>query len=131
MLSVGLALLGAVLLSGGLVGIYVARSEATGALRLIGFALAFAGAVLVAGSAWEDAFILPALAREAPELLLTEPPGRVGAYPCVPTVLVMVGAVVQALPLPPVLGVPGAVVFDAGVAWLRFVLLTGRGTSTE
>ena len=101
MLSVGLALLGAVLLSGGLVGIYVARSEATGALRLIGFALAFAGAVLVAGSAWEDAFILPALAREAPELLLTEPPGRVGDYPCVPTVLVMVGAVVQALPLPP------------------------------
>ena len=48
------------------------------------------------------------------------------------TVLVLVGAVVQALPfLPPAIGVPGAVVFDVGVAWLGFALLTGAGASTE
>ena len=156
-LSVGLALLSAVLLTGGLVGIYAARSEATGVLGLVGFALAFAGAVLVAGSTWEDVFILPALARNAPELLSAEPPGivlfgeilsftlltlgwlilgaailRARAYPRVAAALVMVGAVVQALPfLPPAIGVLGGVVFDLGVAWLGFVLLTGRGASTE
>lgn len=99
----------------------------------------------------------PALAQEAPELLLTEPPGivmfgqiltfglltlgwlilgaailRARAYPRVATALVMVGAVVQALPfLPPAIGVPGAVIFDVSVAWLGFVLLTGRGAATE
>ncbi len=145
------------LLAGGLVSIYAARSEATGVLGLVGFALAFAGQVLAAGGGWVGAFIQPALAQEAPELLLTEPPGivifgqiltfglltlgwlilgasilRARAYPRVATALVMVGAVVQALPfLPPAIGVPGAVVFDAGVAWLGFVLLTGRGAATE
>ena len=155
-LSVGLALLSAVLLIGGLVGIYAARSEATGVLGLIGFALAFAGEILAAGGIWSEAFVTPALAQEAPELLLTDPPGivmfgniltsglltvgwlilgaaifRARAYPRVATVLVLVGAVVQALPfLPPALGVPGAVVFDVGVAWLGFALLTGAGAST-
>jgi hypothetical protein len=76
-LSVGLALLSAVLLAGGLMGIYAARSEATGVLGLIGFALAFAGTVLATGGAWVDAFIQPALAQEAPELLMAEPPGIV------------------------------------------------------
>ncbi|HLL57132.1 MAG TPA: hypothetical protein VK359_04340 [Rubrobacteraceae bacterium] len=33
--------------------------------------------------------------------------------------------------LPPAIGVPGAVVFDVGVAWLGFALLTGAGASTE
>ena len=127
-----------------------------GVLGLVGFALAFAGAVLAAGSIWEDAFILPALAREAPELLLAEPPGivmfgeilssglltvgslilgaailRAKAYPRVATALVMVGAMVMSLPLGPAVGVPGAVIFDVGVAWLGFVLLTGRGALPE
>src|SRR4028119_2359221 len=59
-LSVGLALISTVLLAGGLVGIYAARSEATGVLGLIGFALAFAGTVLAAGGAWSEAFVTPA-----------------------------------------------------------------------
>ena len=127
-LSVGLALISAVLLTGGLVGIYAARSGATGVLGLIGFALAFAGQILAAGGIWSEAFITPALAQEAPELLLSDPPPgivtfgniltfglltvgwlilgaailRARAYPRVATVLVLVGAVVQALPfLPP------------------------------
>jgi len=33
--------------------------------------------------------------------------------------------------LPSAIGVPGAVVFDVGVAWLGFALLTGAGASTE
>ena len=156
-LSVGLALISTVLLIGGLVGIYAARSEATGVFGLIGLALAFAGTVLAAGGTWSEAFVTPALAQEAPELLLSDPPSivmfgniltfglltvgwlilgaailRARAYPLVATVLVLVGAVVQALPfLPPAVGVPGAVVFDVGVAWLGFALLTGAGASTE
>jgi uncharacterized membrane protein (UPF0136 family) len=156
-LGVGLALISSVLLTGGLVGIYAARSEVTGVLGLIGFALAFAGEILAAGGTWSDAFVTPALAQEVPELLLSDPPGivmfgnilsfglltvgwlifgaallRARAYPRVATVLVLVGAVVQALPfLPPAIGVPGAVVFDVGVAWLGFALLTGAGASTE
>ena len=156
-LSVGLALISTVLLIGGLVGIYAGRSEATGVLGLIGFALAFAGQILAAGGTWSEAFVTPALAQEAPELLLSDPPGivmfgniltfglltvgwlilgaailRARAYPRVATVLVLVGAVVQALPfLPPAIGVPGAVVFDVGVAWLGFALLTGARASTE
>jgi hypothetical protein len=156
-LSVWLALISSVLLTGGLVGIYAARSEATGVLGLIGFALAFAGQILAAGGTWSEAFVTPALAQEAPELLLSDPPGivmfgniltfglltvgwlilgaailRARAYPLVATVLVLVGAVVQALPfLPPAIGVPGAVVFDVGVAWLGFALLTGARASTE
>jgi hypothetical protein len=156
-LSVWLALISSVLLTGGLVGIYAARSEATGVLGLIGFALAFAGTVLAAGGTWSEAFVTPALAQEAPELLLSDPPGivmfgniltsglltvgwlilgaailRARAYPRLATVLVLVGAVVQALPfLPPAIGVPGAVVFDVGVAWLGFALLTGARASTE
>ena len=68
-LSVGLALIGAVLLTGGLVGIYAARSGATGVLGLIGFALAFAGEILAAGGFWSEPFVRPALPREAPKLL--------------------------------------------------------------
>ena len=155
-LSVGLGLLSAMLLTGGLVGIYAARSESTGILGLVGFALAFAGTVLTAGSLWEDAFILPALARQAPDLLLAEPPGivmfgevlgsglfavgwlilgavilRAKAYPRVATALVMVGTVIQVLPFGPAIGVTGGVAFDVGVAWLGVVLLTGRGASVE
>jgi uncharacterized membrane protein (UPF0136 family) len=76
-LSVWLALISSVLLAGGLVGIYAARSEATGVLGLIGFALAFAGQILAAGGTWSEAFVTPALAQEAPELLLSDPPGIV------------------------------------------------------
>ncbi len=139
-----------------LVGIYAARLEATGVLGLIGFALAFAGAILAAGSTWEDAFILPALARDAPVLLLTEPPGIVmfgemlsfglltlgwlilgaavlqaRAYPRVATALVIIGAVVQSLPLPPAISIAEVVISDMGVSWLGFVLLIGREASTE
>src|SRR4028119_1705710 len=64
-LSVGLALISAVLLAGGLVGIYAARSEATGVLGLIGFAVTFAGGILAAGGTWSETFITPALAQEA------------------------------------------------------------------
>src|SRR4028119_1074884 len=64
-LSVGLALISTVLLTGGLVGIYAARSGATGVLGLIGFAVTFAGGILAAGGTWSETFITPALAQEA------------------------------------------------------------------
>jgi hypothetical protein len=45
--------------------------------------------------------------------------------------LVMGGAVVQVLSFGLAIGVPGGVVFDAGVFWLGFAPLTGRETSAK
>ena len=155
--SVGLALLAGVLLTGALVGLYVHQSEAAGTLGLVGFLLAFAGAVLASGSAWENAFILPVLARETPELLEAGPPGlvffgealsfgllgvgwilfglatyRARVYPGIPAVLLVAGGVLTLVPIPSlVLGVVVGIVLDVAVAWLGFALLTGRGAPAE
>jgi hypothetical protein len=71
-----LYLLGALLLLGGLVGLYARQSQDAGALGFVGFLAAFAGTVLVAGFPWAGTFIAPALATEAPEVLdAGAPPG--------------------------------------------------------
>ena len=44
----------------GLVGLYARQSEAAGLLGLMGFVVAFAGTVLVAGFAWTATFVAPA-----------------------------------------------------------------------
>jgi len=64
-----LTLLGTVLLSVRLVGLYAGQSEAAGLLGLMGFLVSFLGNVLVAGAVWEATFVVPWLAREAPGLL--------------------------------------------------------------
>ncbi len=140
-------LLGVVLMLLGLVGLYARQSEAAGALGLIGFLVAFLGTVLVGGVMWASAFIAPALATEAPEFLDAGPPpgllptfiifavgwllfgiatlrGRV--FPRAAAILLIVGAVVTFLPLPFT-----TLVFDVAVAWLGFVLFTGREASAE
>ena len=58
----------------GLVGLYARQSEATGPLGLVGFVMAFAGTVLVAGFAWVDTFVAPQLATSAPRLFEAGPP---------------------------------------------------------
>jgi hypothetical protein len=71
-----LFLLGVTLLLLGLVGLYVRQSQAAGTLGLVGFLVAFAGTVLVAGFLWAGTFITPALATEVPEFLdARAPPG--------------------------------------------------------
>jgi hypothetical protein len=128
----------------GLVGLYARQSEAAGPLGLLGFVVAFAGTVLVAGFAWTNTFVAPVLATSAPQLFNAgPPPGRslsflifaigwllFGAasllarvYPPRAVISLIVGAVLAALAI---FLVPFAgVVFNVAVAWLGFVLFTG------
>jgi hypothetical protein len=137
-----LYLLGVMLLLVGLVGLYARQSQAAGALGLVGFLVAFAGTVLVAGFVWASIFIAPAVATEAPEFLDAGPPPglflalitcalgwllfgiaalRARVYPRRATILLIVGAVIFVLPLPLT-----AIVLSVAVAWLGFHLFTGR-----
>ncbi len=141
-----LMLLGAVLMLGGLVGLYAHQSEAAGPLGFAGFLVAFLGTVLMAGAVWTQAFVAPAIAEVAPEFLDGEPGGLLGlgfmvsfglaglgwllfgvaslrarVYPRAATILLIVGAVLTFVPFP-LSPVPLAV----AVAWLGFSLLTGR-----
>src|ERR671917_589063 len=142
-------LLAAVLLLIGLVGLYARQSEAAGLLGLGGFLVAFLGTALVTGLLWASLFIVPTLAVEVPEYLdhvEGPPPGfflsfitfAVGwllfgiatllarVYPRIPTILLMIGAVIALLPLPFT-----GIVLAIAVAWLGFALFTGRAASAE
>jgi hypothetical protein len=137
-----LFLLGVMLLLVGLVGLYARQSQAAGALGLVGFLVAFAGTVLVAGFLWASIFIAPAVAVEAPEFLdAGSPPGlflalvtcgvgwllfgiaalRARVYPRWATILLIGGAVIFVLPLPLT-----AIVLSVAVGWMGFHLFTGR-----
>jgi hypothetical protein len=142
-----LSLLGAVLILLGLVGLYASQAEAAGPLGLLGFLVAFLGTTLVAGVFWANTFIAPILAAEAPEVFEeTSPVGfpltffttsigwllfglatlRAGVYPRVAAIALMVGAVVSFLPLP-----GSEAVLAVGIAWLGFLLFTGRATAAQ
>jgi hypothetical protein len=140
----------------GLVGLYARQSEATGPLGLVGFMVAFAGTVLVSGFVWVDHFVAPELAElatSAPRLMESGPPpgralsllvfgigwvlfglaslvGRV--YPGQAAALLIVGAVISTVLNLTLLPVPlGGLLFEAAVAWLGVVLLTGWGGSAS
>jgi hypothetical protein len=122
-------------------------------LGLVGFVVAFAGTVLVAGFVWVDTFIAPELARSAPQLIgMGPPPGRalsflvfgigwalfglaslVGrVYPRSASALLIVGAVIFTVVSLTLLPVPlGGLPFWAAVAWLGVALLTGWGGSAS
>lgn len=145
-----LELLLLVLISLGLVGIYVCQAEQAGVLGLIGFLVFFLGTAMMSGALWSLAFILPWLAVAAPpELLNAEPSGvvivgflltliffglggllfglaslRAGVLPRGAVVLLMVGAVLGAMF--DILDLPfSAVVFAAAVAWMGYSLWSG------
>jgi hypothetical protein len=137
----------------GLVGLYARQSEATGPLGLVGFVVAFAGTVLVAGFAWVDTFVAPELATSAPRLIGSGPPpgralsflvfgigwalfgiaslvGRV--YPSRAAILLIIGAIIGTVVSLTLLPVPlGWLLFEAAVAWLGVALLTGWGGSAS
>ncbi len=146
-----LYLLGTVLLLVGLVGLYVRQSEASGALGLASFVVAFLGTALVLGAVWAQLFIAPFLATEAPAALNTEPTGtlalgftltfalaavgyllfgiaalRARVYPRAAAIVLIAGAVISFLPIP-----ASGIVLDVVLAWLGFVLFTGRSASAE
>ena len=153
MISSGLWLFSGMLLLAGLVGLYARQAEASGTLGFVGFVIAFAGTVLQSGSYWNRLFDVPTIAVEAPKLLNEHPMGtgvllvgltlstiamavgwllfgisalKAGVYPRIPTVLLIIGAALLAVPLPGV-----ALVFSVAVVWLGIVLLTeGRAASS-
>jgi hypothetical protein len=133
----------------GLIALYARQAEATGALGLLGFVVAFTGTVLVAGFAWVDTFVAPELATSAPRLFEAGPPpgrslsfvvfgvgwalfglaslvGRV--YPSRAAILLIIGAIIGTVVSLTFLPVPlGWLPFEAAVAWLGVALLTGWG----
>ncbi len=139
-------LLAGVLLLLGLVGLYARQSEASGALGLAAFLVAFAGTALILGTWWTNAFAAPTLATEAPALLEAGPTGVLGfgftlsfalaavgwllfglaslrarIYPRAAAVVLMVGAALTFVPLP-----IAGMVLEVAIAWLGLVLFSQK-----
>jgi hypothetical protein len=142
-------LFGGVLLLIGLVGLYTDQSEVVGSLGTVVFLMAFLGTALFVGVAWDQAVGVPALAREAPELLGQETPLplgfrlsswlfslgwllfgvvtlRAGRYPREAAWLLIIGAVINFIPRPGT-----EIVLAAAVVWLGFDLFSGRSGRTD
>lgn len=146
-----LFLIAAALLPAALIGLYAGQKEDAGALGLAGLVVGFLGSVLAAGSSWFSAFVLPALARTAPEIATSAPPAlvdlgdilswglltlgwllfgvaalRARVYPRPAAMLLIVGAVLVFLPLP-----FSAIVFGVAVAWLGARLISGDASGEQ
>jgi len=74
-LTYSLALLGMGALLLALTAIYTRESASLGRLGLIGYVIAFLGTLMVAGDWWFEAFVVPTIATEAPEVLDLPPSG--------------------------------------------------------
>ncbi len=145
-----LILIGAMLLLVALVGIYASQAEAAGVLGSVGFLLALIGTALLVGSTWDRVFLIPALAQAAPAFMETdlsflEKVGsmlslgllvigwlvfavstlRARIYPRTAAVLLLIGIVVGAIPLPLT-----TIVFGVALAWMGVFLLTRIGAAT-
>lgn len=72
-----LALLGMGTLLLALTAIYTREFSALGRLGLVGYVTAFLGTLMVAGDWWFEAFAIPKIAAEAPEVLQLPPSGSV------------------------------------------------------
>ncbi len=143
-----LYLLGLILLSVGLVGLYARQSETAGPLGLVGFLVALVGTVFFTGFFWANLFVAPALAVGAPEFL--DQGGRfpgfrlslliyaVGwllfglaslnarVYPRAAVIALILGAALD------LFGAPlSGLVIDAAFVWLGFSLFSGRSSSAE
>lgn len=138
-----LGILLAVLVQLGLVGLYARQAGAAGVLGLVGFVLAFIGVQLSMGASFVDAFVKPVIwPWEDPEYfertvasLAIFAPGfvlgwvlfgvatlRTRIYPRASAGLLIAGALILLLPLP-----LGGIIFAVAVAWMGYVLFTGRG----
>lgn len=138
-----LGLLLSVLVQLGLVGLYARQAGTAGTLGLVGFVLAFVGVNLSMGASFVDAFAKPVVwPWEDPEYfertvaaLVIFAPGfvlgwvlfgvaalRTRVYPRASAMLLIAGALILLLPLP-----LGGIVFAAALAWMGYVLFTGRG----
>ena len=145
----GSYILAAVLISLGLVGLYLCQARHAGRLGLIAFVVTFLGGMMAAGSTWSETFFGPWLAQAAPELLDADPTGaviagvlvsyvlfalgwflfglvslRAGVLPRGAAILMMIGAllfVVFSVMELPFTGV----LYGAAVAWMGYALWSG------
>lgn len=145
-----LFLLGTILLLGGLVGLYARQSEVAGRLGLAGFLVAFVGTALLAGLFFVQAFFVPYLAAEFPEVLNAGEQGllavgfgmtfilfpvgwllfgiatlKARVYPRAAAILLTIGTVFTFVPVP-----AATVVLDVAVVWLGLSLLRVESVST-
>ncbi len=140
----GLHLIGGVVTLLGLVGLYLRYPQRTGTVAFLGFVLAFIGTSLFAGLGMIAEFVAPTLARKgtlpgAPELLgplipLTFLPFLLGylllggalirsaVAPRWGPILLMLGALLLALPWPWPVNLIGGVLFAAGTVLLGLPL---------
>ena len=147
---------GAVLALVGLTGLYARQAEEAGKAGLVGFVLTFIGTALFVAGLVLEAFVVPVIAAEAPELLdpsgplLGGPLGivfllagatfalgaillgiatvRAGVLPRLSALPFMVGAPLLAFwpPLPYLVGVTGGVLVGIGFAWMGYALFSGE-----
>lgn len=68
------ALVAVVLTLVGLTGLYATRAQRMGRLGAIGFALVVPGLVMTGAVAWAEAFLLPVIAREEPDMFAWDGP---------------------------------------------------------
>jgi hypothetical protein len=140
-----------ILLTLGLIGLYLCQADQTGSLGLIGFVVAVTGTVMASGTDWSAAFFAPWLADTSPEILDSDPSGvfiagimltflllvlgyllfglaslRAKVLPGGASVLLMVGAVVfLVLSL---INIPfEAVIFGLAMAWMGYAVWSGAG----
>ncbi len=141
-----LLMLATLLLLGGIPGLQARQSEAAGRLGWAGFLVAFVGTALLMAHFWGQAFIAPAVAVEAPELI-DEPTAllmaefmlpfllftlgwvlfgmsmlRARVYPRVAAGLLIVGAII------PIVGqlAGSALVLGVALTWLGYALWSGK-----
>ena len=145
-LMVWLSVVGLVLLQIGLVAMYAEQSRALGVTGLVGFVAAFFSTALTLGYGVALALVMPAVARVAPDRLLGTlvccglltwvltcvvfsmglfllglAARRAWIYPVWAARVIMIGAVINAVPLPGT-----SLVLAAGLVWVGFVLFSRR-----
>lgn len=147
----GIRVLGGLLLVFGLIAIYAYQVEAAGRLGIAGFVISMIGTVLLTGGAFFIAFLEPALVSEAPSFIENVLGGEAGGllvtaglmlpistqaigwtifgiatyraevFPRLAAIVLTVGALLLFIPIDLI-----AIVFQMGVAWLGFLVVTGR-----
>ena len=143
--------IGLVLALLGLIGLFVGQLQRGGRLGLIAFLTAFIGAALTLTGAAQEAFDLPVIAAQAPQLVEGEPPGlpfliftavlfslgfillgiaiaRAAVFPRAAGGLLAVSAPVWAFAgplLPEWVFTVGSVLFAIGLMWLGSALWAG------
>jgi hypothetical protein len=144
----------ALLMLGGLLGLYSRQADKAGILGLIAFLMAFAGTALLIGFVWYLGFLVfPWLAEAAPELANADPsmrlalgglvlmallylPGwvlfgvaslRAKVFPGLAAVLLVIGVVLDPITVAVRIPVLAAAVLGVGMGWMGYIVWTEKG----